>query len=189
MKLIQGIETPRLVIRPFTSQDEAAFVDFMQSEDAVRYLMFTDEQKTADGARMLLQAVIDSYAGNHPIHSYAITLRDGPWIGSCGVSEVSAGGIWECYYSLLPRFWKHGYATEATTLLIRHCFQRSSVSEIRAYMSPDNPHSPGVARRAGMTDMGIGPYPVWAVHGRMFRMTREEHEKMREQEDVEIQDD
>ena len=186
MKLIQRIETSRLVIRPFTAQDVEPFIELMLDVEATRYLMFSEEQKTANGARSLLDTVMDSYTGEHPIHSYALTLRDDTWIGSCGVSEVSAGGIWECYYSLLPRYWGHGYATKATTSLIAHCFQHSSVSEIRAYMSPDNLPSQKVALRVGMADMGVQPHPVWALHGRLLTMTREAYEEMKERGDTDV---
>lgn len=188
MKLIRSIETPRTVVRPFHTEDGSAFVEFMTDPEATRHLLFTDEQKTAEGARGLLQFVIDSYATDHPIHSYAIALQDGTWIGSCGVSQVSEGGVWECYYSLLPRYWGHGYATEATAALLRHCFEHSAITEIRAYMSPDNVRSPGVAARLGMADLGVQPYPVYAIHGRVFILAREAYELEREQQDEEGQD-
>ena len=159
----------------------------MTNPEATRHLLFTEEQKTAEGARGLLQFVIDSYSGDHPIHSYTIALRDGTCIGTCGMSQVSDGGVWECYYSLLPEYWGHGYATEATSALLRHCFEHSAITEIRAYMSPENAHSPGVASRLGMADLGVQPYPVYAIHGRVFTLTREAYEEQRERKDEEEQ--
>jgi len=175
MELIRHLHTRRCIIRPFESGDEPAFVEFMTDPTATRYLLFPDDQKTEEGARSLLNCVIDSYLADHPIHSYAITLHNGVWIGSCGVSEVSAGGIWECYYSLLPKYWGHGYATETTAALLGHCFEDPSVCEVRAYMSPDNERSSGVAARLGMTDLGIRRYPAGDHCGRVFSMTKAHH--------------
>jgi len=183
LRLIGRLETARTVVRPFEERDGDAFVEFMTDAQATRYLMFTDEQKTAEGARGMLRFVIDSYKTDHPIHSYAIVLHDATWVGSCGVSQVSEGGIWECYYSLLPRYWGNGYATEATTALLKHCFEHSAITEVRAYMSPDNVRSPAVATRLGMADLGVQPYPVYAIHGRVFTLTREAYEERGEFQD------
>jgi len=187
LRLIHRLDTPRTVVRPFEEADKGPFVEFMTNPEATRYLMFTDEQKTADGARGLLQFVIDSYATDHPIHSYSIALHDGTWIGSCGVSQVSDGGVWECYYSLLPVYWGHGYATEATGALLKYCFGHSTITEVRAYMSPDNVRSPAVAARLGMADLGILPYPVYAIHGRVFTLTREVYEERRDGQEAEAE--
>jgi len=185
LRLIHRLETQRTVVRPFDADDDKPFAAFMTDPEATRYLLFTDEQKTEEGARGLLHFVIDSYATDHPIHSYAIVLHDGTWVGSCGVSQVSEGGVWECYYSLLPKFWDHGYATEAASALLRHCFEHAAITEVRAYMSPDNERSPRVAARLGMADLGVQPYPVYAIHGRVFALTRESYEKQLERQDQE----
>jgi RimJ/RimL family protein N-acetyltransferase len=133
MKLIKRILTERLVIRPFEMRDWALYLEFMTDPAATRYLMFTDEQRTEAGARELFEMILRSYGTAEPIMAYAIARREGgSFVGSCGVSPLDEPGVYECYYSLLPRYWKRGYATEATRALLARCLAEEGVREIRA---------------------------------------------------------
>lgn len=166
------IESERLVIRPFKDEDRDAYLAFMTDSEATRYLLFTDDQRTEEGAGALLDAVRGSYATEDPIFAYAIALKDDTFIGSCGLSELGGPERLECYYSLSPAHWGRGYATEATAALLRYCFEHDGVEEVWAYMSPDNPNSAGVAERVGMVDRGVLEHPVFGNRGRAYVMTR-----------------
>lgn len=170
--LPESIETERLVIRPFKEEDREAYLAFMTDAEATRYLMFSDEQRTEEGAGALFDTVQGSYATEEPVFAYTIALKaDDAFIGSCGLSELGEDERFECYYSLLPSQWGRGYATEATTALLRYCFEHDGVEEVWAFMSPDNPNSAGVAERIGMEDRGIREHPVFGVAGRAYVMT------------------
>ena len=172
MKLIRHLETPRLIIRPFTQEDLELFIKFMINKQVTKYLMFSDYQKTREGAVELFTMVMDSYDTDQPIHSYAIELKNDYFIGSCGFSLLkNTPLIIEVYYSLLPAYWKKGYATEATNKLIEHCFHHLHVHEIDAYMHPDNPDSEGVALRVGMRYAGIKKHPIFQVDGKKYSIT------------------
>ncbi|MEB3182336.1 MAG: GNAT family N-acetyltransferase [Nostocaceae cyanobacterium] len=165
--------TERLIIRPLQKEDLSAYLTFMTDERATRYLMFTEEQKTLEGAKELFDAIIASYDSKKPIFAYAIALKDNKFIGSCGISEIAEDEICECYYSLLPTYWKQGYATEATKALIKYCFYNSCVREIRAYISPDNADSFQVAKRVGMSYWGTKKHPLFGNEGKMYSLNRD----------------
>jgi len=174
LKLPEAIQADRLTIRPFKRDDLPGFISFMTGETTTRHLMFTEDQKTVDGARTLLESIISSYASESPVFACAITLKgDDSFIGSCGISPIS-DEVFECYYSLLPSHWGNGYATEALKALLDYCFQDDSVKEVRAYVSPENHRSARVAERAGMAYMGIQPHPIWENEGRLYSTTREQ---------------
>jgi RimJ/RimL family protein N-acetyltransferase len=169
--LPESIESERLVIRPFKSEDRDGYLAFMTNPKATQYLMFTDEQRTEEGAQALLEAVQGSYSSEEPIFAYAIALKeDDTFIGSCGLSELDEPARLECYYSLLPSYWKRGYATEATAALLRYCFAQDGVDEVWAFMSKENPTSAGVAERIGMENRGIQVHPVFGNEGRAYVM-------------------
>jgi len=172
MNLPEKIVTERLIIRPFCQQDLEGYLDFMTNEEATRYLNFTAEQKTADGAKALFDFVVASYTSENPIFAYVIALQDNTFIGSCGISELDGPEIVECYYSLQPDHWRQGYATEATQALIRHCFEADSIKEVRAYMSPDNPASARVAEKVGMTYLGIQKHPLFENEGKAYAIKK-----------------
>ena len=145
----------------------------MTDADATRYLMFTDEQRTQEGAQTLLEAVQSSYSTDAPIFAYAIALKgDDAFIGSCGLSELDEPGRLECYYSLLPSHWGQGYATEATAALLRYALAQDGVEEVWAFMSPENPNSAGVAERVGMEQQGVLEHPVFGHSGLAYVMRR-----------------
>jgi RimJ/RimL family protein N-acetyltransferase len=173
MKLPDAILTDLLTIRPFHQDDLDRYLSFMTDERVTRHLMFTDEQKTGEGAKHLFTTIMRSYVSENPIFAYAIALKDNSFIGSCGVSVISVGDVLECYYSLLPNYWKNGFATEATEALIQYCFRHYPIHEIRAYMSPGNPNSSGVAERVGMAYQGIQKHPVFGNEGKVYSITRE----------------
>ena len=169
MKLIKKIDTPRLIIRPMEKKDLNSFIEFMLDKESTRYLMFTDEQKTKNGATELFNFVINTYNSDEPIHSYSITLKNDKYIGSCGISKIEGfEKIYECYYCLLKEFTKNGYASEALKSLIKYCFKSHEVNEIRAYMHPDNPYSEAVAKRAGMKYDGIKKHPIFCNKGKKY---------------------
>lgn len=56
----------------------------MTDEQATRYLLLADEQKSEEGAKELFSAVADSYRSDNPIFAYATALKHSRFIGSCG---------------------------------------------------------------------------------------------------------
>ncbi len=173
MHLPEKIETRRLTIRPFQPGDQPSFLEFMLDEMATEYLSFTEEQKTEQGATALFRRVMDSYRTNAPIISLAIVDKDsGMLIGSCGISPLGEEGVYECYYSLLPKCWGMGFATEATRALLRHFFGSGEVKVMKAYVSPDNPRSIHVAERLGMELRGKGVHPFSGMEGLVYEIRK-----------------
>jgi RimJ/RimL family protein N-acetyltransferase len=160
-----------LVIRPFQDDDLEPYLEFMTDETATRHLMFTDEQKTVVGATELFEYVISSYSSDEPIDAYAIALKGDGFIGSCGMSGLHEDGLYECYYSLLPKQLGDGYATEATKALLDYCFEAGAV-EIHAYVNADNPAGAAVANTAGMSYRGTHTHPPSNNEAELFSKTR-----------------
>ncbi len=174
MKLIERIQTERLAIRPFEKKDLDGFVKFMLDKRVTRYLLFSEEQKTEQGAKELFDYVIKSYTSGAPVHSYAIVDLENSFIGSCGFSPISDNGVYECFYSLSPEYWGHGYATEATRALIGDCFRSGEAREMQAYVDPENPASARVAEKSGMKYRGVHKHPHMDVKFEMYAITEKE---------------
>jgi len=156
MHIPEKIETERLLIRPFALQDLEPFWSFMGDPESTRYMVFTDDQKTYEGAKTMLEMVIASYDGEEPVCALAITdRRSGDYIGSCGLSPLAEPDEVECYYTVLPRYWGKGYATEATTALQKYAFTELGVSRVVAFVMEENPASIRIAEKVGMTFDGM----------------------------------
>ncbi len=177
MKVPTRIETDRLALRTFTAGDLEPYLRFMLDPEATRYLDFTDEQRTEPGARELFAFVLQSYGGDDPVFALVIALKENDqFIGSCGMARLEDEEHVECYYSLLPEYWGHGYATEATKALLAYAFRELGILQVSAYASLDNPRSWRVAEKAGMTYGGIAQYRGNDFTGKMFSLSGPEFE-------------
>jgi ribosomal-protein-alanine N-acetyltransferase len=169
------IHTDRLVIRPFKQSDLALFLSFMTNERVTRYLGFNDEHRSDAGARELFYSILDSYDSSSPLFAYAVALKDGTFVGSCGIMRLPGEGVIECYYGLLHNYWGRGYATETTESLIRYCFEHQPVREIRAFVHPENSASSGVVEKVGMVYLGLQTHPESGNEGKLYSITRQMH--------------
>jgi RimJ/RimL family protein N-acetyltransferase len=172
MHLPDVIHAERVSIRPFREEDLTAYLEFMTDPRATRYLMLEPEQQTPAGARALFNLVRQSYQTAEPIWALAIATDADGFVGSCGISSLE-DTIVECYYSLLPKYWGRGYATEALRALLDYVFTHTVVTEVRAYMSPANPNSFGVAERVGMERRGLHRHPLFENEGLLYVLTKE----------------
>ncbi|MCO6478663.1 MAG: GNAT family N-acetyltransferase [Phaeodactylibacter sp.] len=169
MQLPEVIETERLLIRPFQSTDLPLFLEFMLDEMATEYLAFSDEQKTEGGAKALFWEVVESYRTDEPIIALAIVDKEnGYFMGSCGISPLEEDGVAECYYSLLPKYWGMGFATEAAKALVNYFLSLDEAKAIKAFVSPNNPRSIHVAERVGMKPLGEATHPFSGLEGLMY---------------------
>jgi len=156
MKLPPVIETARLIIRRHLAEDREPFVQFMTDGEATRYLTFEPEQKTPEGAAKLFDYVLSSYGSEDPVFALAIIDKEtGAYMGSCGLSPLTDDddGV-ECYYSLLPRYWGWGFATEASLAMLYYAFEKLDLEVVTAHVSAQNAKAWNVARNLGMKDMG-----------------------------------
>ena len=167
MKIPEKLTTERLIIRPFDKSDKDKFLEFMDDKEATKYLNFTEEQKTPEGASQLFDYILQSYDTEEEVFSLAIERKGMGYVGSCGISPID-DGIYECYYSLNREYWGNGYATEAMEKLLDYCFNELKIDELRAYMSPDNPYSSSVAENIGMEYQGVEVHPVFENEGKMY---------------------
>jgi len=151
MKIPERLETERLIIRPFLAEDFELFYKFMSDRNATKYMIFTEENKTYDGAKKLVEDTIKSYNTDKPL--FALTIADrntNQFLGSCGVAPLEKEGEVECYYIILPEYWGRGLATEALKKLIEYTFLELKMSKISAFIFPENKASIAVAKKAGM---------------------------------------
>lgn len=178
LKIPKRILTKRLNIRPHTVDDADDFVEFMTDDVATRFLNFEPEQRTANGAKGLLDYVIASYGTEAPVFALAITERsNGAYLGSCGLSVLADEDGVECYFWLLPKYWGWGYATEAIRALLYFAFVEMGVEKVVSNIPRENKGGVEVAEGSGMSHDG----PAKIKHmptGERYVMTSEQYAEM-----------
>ncbi|MCG8587003.1 MAG: GNAT family N-acetyltransferase [Pirellulales bacterium] len=163
------ITTNRLTIRQFEPADVDDYLRFMLDDESTKYLAFDDDQRTETGARALFEYVMHSYDTAETVHAYAIgESSTGAYVGSCGFSPYDDGVV-ECYYCINPEHRGQGYAVEATNALLDVL---TSHVEVRAHCHSDNTAAHAVAKRSGMTHLGLGQHKHSGLEGQVFVLQR-----------------
>lgn len=98
---------------------------------------------------------------------WLIQLKTGERIGDLSFKGLSANGVVEIGYGLLPEYWGKGYATEAVTAAVEWASRQPGVKQIEAETEPGNTASQRVLAKSGFIPTGTngeeGPRFYW--HG------------------------
>jgi len=144
------LQTPRLILRPFSESDLEEMAALMANKDFMRFSLgvFSHEQTAA-----FLEKVCAGDREGLP-SQFAVLLRaDQRLIGYCGffaqvvddVEEIEIG------YRLDPDLWGQGLATEAARAVRDFGFDELKLPRLISLIHPDNVASKRVAEKNGMT--------------------------------------
>ena len=151
MNIPHQLQTERLILRRLINADIEPFYQFMSDAESTKYMAFTDEQKTLEGATAMVEWTISTYDSDEAIFVLAITLAEsGDYIGSLGASPDPNADAVEIFYTLMPSYRGQGYAREAVQCLIEYLQGHEGVPRIVAYVMTGNDASIKVAKRIGM---------------------------------------
>jgi ribosomal-protein-alanine N-acetyltransferase len=147
------IETDRLLLRTFTSEDASLLYELNLDPDVTKYT-FDPMRNIAHAQQVLEQAILPQYTlYNHG--RWAVHIKhDLEFIGWCGLKyrpelkEIDLG------YRFMKKTWGMGYATEATCACIKYGFKKLNLQRIIGRAMPDNVASINVLKKCGMTYIG-----------------------------------
>jgi ribosomal-protein-alanine N-acetyltransferase len=145
---IAVLQTPRLVLRPWTEDDAVALHAVFGDAEAMRFWNTAPSARPED----LLPGIRRSVSAPAEYHAaWAVVLRaSGVAIGFVNYHhrEVSSARL-EIGYILARAFWGQGLAREAVAALLDHCFGAMAVNRVEALIDPDNTASLRLAERLG----------------------------------------
>ena len=174
------IETPRLLLRPFTVEDAPAMYRNWASDPLVtRFLTWT--AYTAPGQAVETLTRWAEEAKDPKNYQWAIVLREiGEPIGSIGVvrrDDETASA--EMGYCIGRAWWGRGLTAEALRACIEYLIREVGLNRVAACHDVENPNSGAVMRKAGMTkegvlraymrsNHGLGDIAVWSILAREY---------------------
>jgi ribosomal-protein-alanine N-acetyltransferase len=147
--------TERLRLAPFTDAERAPFAELNADPEVRRYFPSVMTRDESDA--FVDRIVVDTQA--HGFGLYAVHLREGPFVGMCGLGRVtfdpsvlppSRGPYVELAWRFSRGAWGHGYATEAATACKRHGLDVLGLDELFAFTVLENTRSRRVMERIGM---------------------------------------
>ena len=149
--MIEPIETPRLILRPFEVSDLPAALAYLSDPEVLRYLPcepFSDEE-----ARVFIEESLDDDSrGKEFPPRLAVVLKDsGVLVGHVSFEVFSSKHrTREIGYVFHRLYQGKGYATEASRALIGYGFRMLNLHRVVATCDPRNPASYGVMEKLGM---------------------------------------
>jgi RimJ/RimL family protein N-acetyltransferase len=149
------IETPRLLLRPWSVSDASAALAVYGDEDVTRWLSpAMDRLTTVDEMSALIARWIAEKL-EHPQRRWAVELRsEGALIGSAALRALPPDEEdLEIGWQLAPPYWGHGFGAEAGHAVAHYAFD-SGVDELFSVVRPRNARGVGTARRIGMEWVG-----------------------------------
>ena len=173
MKLPNQLETKNLIIRPYKVSDLSYFIDFMTCPEVTKYLNFTSEQATVNGARELLEQTLKSYQTFEPLFTLVIThKKDNIFIGYCGVSPLDENNSCECFYTLLPQYRCQRFGIEAMNKLFKYGFQELGIKRVNAHINCDNIASIKLAEKLGMNFQCFVDFKGIPQQGKLYYLSK-----------------
>ena len=160
------IETPRLVLRPFTPGDVDDLLSMDGDARVMRYIGTGLGPRTREEVEAAIVRIMD-FAARHPGMSllHARTRDAGRFVGGCGLFPVPEGSEIEIAYRLPHACWGQGYATEMARAVLRHGLETLKPARVIGLTYPENVPSQRVLVKIGMRDEGEGQH-----YGRTMRV-------------------
>jgi ribosomal-protein-alanine N-acetyltransferase len=147
------LETDRLLLRLFTSDDVEDCYSMLSLEEVVKNVNL--QVQTLDEVRVFMSEMIEGYNLNTPEQLVKFTVavvwkETGRVIGWVGLSPIKFDpGSIEIYYGFHPDFWGAGIATEAATAMLRFGFAELNLLQIVGLTHPHNHASSHVLEKIG----------------------------------------
>lgn len=145
------IETKRLILREWGSEDIQAFAALNQDPQVME---FFPGLKSLEESKAFIQKSQEHFK-LHSFGWYAVELKNtGKFIGSVGLFYIDpifpfAPAV-EIGWRLAAQYWGYGYATEAARAVLRYGFTKFGFGEIVAVTVPNNLKSQRVMEKIGM---------------------------------------
>ncbi len=172
----QTIETPRLILRPFTMDDaEAMFRNWASDDEVTKYLTWPTHS-SMEVSKMVLEDWTSHYS-EPDFYNWAIVRKEN---GPEPIGNISAVHIKEktrCAtmgYCMGRAHWGKGIMLEALSALIDFFFDEVGINRVEAEHEVNNPKSGRVMEKAGMryegtkrqggrSNQGIVDIRMWAI--------------------------
>jgi [ribosomal protein S5]-alanine N-acetyltransferase len=150
--VLDGYETERLTFRLMKTIDYDEWLALFRNEDAVRFLGLDIVDTPEKRCDLWFEKVFDRYENDLGGMNVLVDKKRNCMIGQCGllVQQVDGQEELEIGYSILPAFWKQGYATEAAIKCKEIAFLKEYAPSLVSLVHAENSRSKNVALKNGM---------------------------------------
>ncbi len=148
------LETERLFIRPYTSDDLEELIEMRTDPEVYRYLGGPERQNREEITKRL-DFYMQCYEKLGFGMSAMIWKGNDETIGGCGLQPLEDTGEIEVGYSLKKNYWRQGIGYECAQAWLRYGFEAAGLERIVAVADKDNIGSWRIMEKCGMTFEGM----------------------------------
>lgn len=164
------LETKRLLLRRFVTNDLDDLFAFYSDPDVIKYI--PDAPRTYEETKEELEWHRNGHPKFPELGLWATIYKEtGQFIGRCGLLPWTIDGQHEveAAFALSKAFWGQGLATEAAQGIVQYGFEHLQLSRLICLIDHDNQASIKVATKIGMTfekesKDEYGPFLVYALN-------------------------
>lgn len=143
------LETARLTLHRFSTDDAAFVLELLNEPSFLRYIGDKGVRSEADAGRYLEAGPMASYE-RFGFGLYRVGLKEGGQsIGMCGLLKRDWLADVDIGFAFLPRFWRKGYAFEASAGVLVHARDPLGLERVVAITSPENQASMALLAKLG----------------------------------------
>ncbi|MGW7440968.1 GNAT family N-acetyltransferase [Streptomyces sp. NPDC054849] len=142
------LRTERLLLDPYTPEDEEAFVALFQDTRVSRWM--GDGPSTEAEDRALFGRVFTKVYAENLFDVWAVR-RDGRLVGHAEIKRTEDVGGHEIIYALAPEAWGSGFGTEIAEAIVAYGFATLGLTEVHATVAALNAASLALLARIGFT--------------------------------------
>lgn len=149
-----------VTLRDFTPADGEAFTSLADDDAMFDYMKFRIERATATQTVEYLLREPELVSPRRTFNLAAVA--GGAFVGWAALGGMTPDGQAEFGWYLRSDAWGRGYATEATSLLLRFGFVELALQRLIATADPDNGASIRVLTKSGLRSEGpADPVETW----------------------------
>ncbi len=149
--LLEGEETERLYFKKVLPSDFDAWLPFHQDKRSSQYWSgLPQDPETA--CKQQFDGIFERYQKGTGGMNALIHKQTNELVGLCGLllQKVDGEMLWEIGYSILPKYWRQGYAAEAAKACKAYAKQKQVTHQLISIISTANIPSIKVAEKNGM---------------------------------------
>lgn len=140
------LHTPRLLLDPYTPDDEEEFVALFQDVRVSRWMGDGPSSEADD--RALFGRIFSKVYARELFDVWAVR-REGRLVGHAEIKRTDAVDGHEIVYALAPEAWGSGLGTELAEALLAHGFETLGLAEVHATVAAENEASLRLLGRIG----------------------------------------
>lgn len=170
--LLTNETTARLIFKLVDRSYFEVWMEFFEHPDSARFLGLQDIGTPKDQCKEWFRRVEERYQNDLGGLNALIDRNTKEFIGQCGllIQEVDGKKELEIGYSILPRFWNLGYATEAAIKCRDFAFHNNFAESLISIIHTENIKSEKVAEKTGMVKTKLTEFKNLPVN--IFRINK-----------------